>query len=611
MNDAIDNSKMNNNYRDRIIDIAKYRISTFDYLKKIDSISELYLKGIKLESNQGILLPLTDLHLEDNELIQTLTDWRNKFVSAYPTRFKASFESTKNWISNNLLNAADRILFLIVNKTGKVVGHIGLSNGLGLEGGIEIDNVVRGLENNHKGIMSEALLTLIKWIDATLKPNEIYLRVLSDNTHAIDFYKKNDFVIEYSIPLKKVHDNHIEKFIECDFDSPDKSNLSFLKMIYNNTNTYTPESVILTAGPLISAQERVFVADAVSNGWNKQWSSYLNSFESEFAKYISTRFAISTSSGTGALHIALLALGIGPGDEVIVPDLTWVATANAVTYTGAKPIFADIQENTWCLDPDSFKSKITNKTKAVIPVHLYGHPADMIKINEIAQIHNIKVVEDAAPSLGSSIGDRKTGIFGDFSMFSFQGAKLLVTGEGGMLITDSEDLYNRAKQIWDQGRDPNKTFWINSLGWKYKMSNVQAALGLGQLHNIDSLIYSKRVINEIYYQNLKDVEEITVFREAPWAYSNNWMTSIILNRDCNIQREVLRSELRKMNIDTRPVFPAISQYPIWDEVNKPNPVSKYVGDNAINLPSGVCLTQKEILYICDSIKKCLSTSSIR
>jgi perosamine synthetase len=298
-------------------------------------------------------------------------------------------------------------------------------------------------------------------------------------------------------------------------------------------------------------------------------------------------------------------LGIGPGDEVVVPDLTWVATANAVLYTGATPIFADIEQDSWCIDPRSFESLITERTKAVIPVHLYGHPSKMDEIMKIAHKHNLYVIEDAAPAIGAKFQGQKVGTFGDFAAFSFQGAKLLVTGEGGMLVTDNAELYKKAYAIWDQGRTPG-TFWINELGWKYKMSNLQAAMGLGQLERVDELIEKKRQIFSWYADGLKGVPHIKLNYELPWAHSIYWMTSICLGEEAGITRDELRDSLRKRNIDSRPVFPAISQFPFWPKPQLPKPIANFIGKQAINLPSGVCLKREQIDYICRNLREILN-----
>lgn len=368
----------------------------------------------------------------------------------------------------------------------------------------------------------------------------------------------------------------------------------------------SPDKLILTAGPSISCKEIYYAQDAAASGWNSSWSKYLDRFEAEFAEYVGAKYALATSSCTGALHIALMALDIGPGDEVIVPDQTWVATANAVRYAGATPIFADVEFDTWNIDSSKLENLITNKTKAIMPVHMYGHPARMSEVMKIAEKYNLRVVEDAAPAIGAEWEGKRCGSFGDFAGFSFQGAKLLVTGEGGMLVTNDDALYERAKKIWDQGRNPNKTFWIDAEGVKYKMSNIQAAIGLGQLERADELIAMKRRIFDWYEEGLSGVEGVYLNKEVEGAKSIYWMSSIRLDEGLSIGRDELIKKLRERNVDSRPVFPAISQYPIWDRKQAPQPTASLIGRQALNLPSGVCRNRQEIAYVCRQLKELLA-----
>ena len=360
------------------------------------------------------------------------------------------------------------------------------------------------------------------------------------------------------------------------------------------------ESMILTAGPSIGIREMIYSSDATLNGWNNEWNKYLKKFENKFSEYVGVKYSIATSSCTGAMQLALMALDIGKGDEVIVPDVTWVSTANVVHAVGANPIFADVDINTWTLDPKSVKLKITKNTKAIMPVHMYGHPANMDAITELAKKHNLKIIEDAAPSIGAEYKGKKTGTFGDFSAFSFQGAKLMVTGEGGMLCTNNEALYKKVYRLWDQGRIPG-TFWIEEHGPKYKMSNIQAALGLGQLERIDLMIEKKRQINNWYKSRLNEINDIVFWDESKDVKSICWMTSIRLTKKIKLNREQFCLKLKERNIDSRPVFPSISQYPYWRKKQDSQKNSNIIAKTGINLPSGVCLSKAEVDYICDSI----------
>lgn len=360
------------------------------------------------------------------------------------------------------------------------------------------------------------------------------------------------------------------------------------------------KKLIQTAGPSISQKEIDYVMDAAKNGWYENWNQYIVKFEEKFAQYVGTKYAISTSSCTGALHLSLAALGIKEGDEVIVPETTWVATAGVVKYVNAVPIFVDVNKDTWTMSPDSLEKAITTKTKAIIPVHLYGHPADMDPIMEIADEHGLYVLEDAAPSIGAEYKGRKTGSLGDVAAFSFQGAKLMVTGEGGMLVTNNDKIYERASFLANQGRDPVIPFWIKEIGLKYKMSNIQAALGLAQLERVDELIQKKREIYAWYAAYLKDLKGIQMSTEKDWAKSIHWMTSIVLEDTLPVERDLLRARLLDKGIDTRPLFPPMSSFPMFKKAN--NPVADYIGRRGINLPCALRLTKEDVEYVSENIR---------
>ena len=365
------------------------------------------------------------------------------------------------------------------------------------------------------------------------------------------------------------------------------------------------KKLILTAGPSITNLEKKFVYDAVSNGWNENFNSYLVKLEKSFKKFFKIKYAVPTSSCTGALHLILLALGIKKGDEVIVPDMTWVATASVVKYVGAKPIFADIEKDTWTMCPKSLKSKITNKTKAIIPVHLYGHPCNMKEIMKIANRNKIHVVEDAAPAIGAKFNNKLVGTFGIASAFSFQGAKLIVAGEGGIILTSNSNLFKKIKQLAAHGRTFKKnknTFWIEKVGYKYAMSNLQAALCLAQFNRLKDLISKKRKIFSWYNHYLKDLDKIKLNKEIHPAKSVYWMTTLFIKKSKKrLSAKYLAKKLKQKMIDTRPVFPSISTYPMWKSNN--NYFSKEFSNYSLNLPSGHNLNQQKIKYISQCIIK--------
>lgn len=259
---------------------------------------------------------------------------------------------------------------------------------------------------------------------------------------------------------------------------------------------------IPVAEPSITQKEINYVLAAVKSGWVSSLGTYITKFEQRFADYLGVKYVLTTSNGTAALHLALVSLGIKEGDEVIIPDLTFIATANAVAYTGAKLAVVDVEEETWCIDPESIKKTITERTKMIIPVHLYGHPANMDEIKKIVEKHGLYIVEDAAEAHGAEYKDRKVGSMGDVGCFSFYGNKIITTGEGGMITTNNGKVYEKAKLLRNHAMDKNKKYWHIEIGYNYRMTNIQAALGLAQFERIDKLIEKKRQIFNWYKEFL-------------------------------------------------------------------------------------------------------------
>ena len=567
------------------------------HLKDAKSLESLVNASSKFKVNQKeyLLVPFTPLDLTQESHLLSLKQWREANQFAYPTRFPVTLEGTLKWLEEGVIDNESRVLFWITDSNLKRLGHIGLVY-LPESSCFEVDNVLRG-EPGHPGLMTEAMKYLENLVEAELSLETISLRVLESNAHAVEFYEKLNYKVLVKTPLVEVRDGDM---LSLTPGSPAVD--TFLTMSKSLLESRTVPNEILTAGPSISTREISYVTDAVSSGWNSRHSDYITRFENSFAEYVGAKYAMATSSCTGALHLSLMALGIGPGDEVIVPDVTWVATASAVMYTGAKPVFADVNTNDWTINLDSIRSLINNRTKAILPVHLYGYGAAMNQIMQIAHEYNLHVIEDAAPAIGTEINGKRAGTFGDFGCFSFQGAKLLVTGEGGMLVTDNEELFKRAKKDQDHGRKPG-TFWIDELGHKYKMNNITAALGLAQIERAENQIYRKRRINSWYTENLSDIGSIAFQSETLGTSSICWMTSFTLNLDSPISRDELIYSLKQDGIDSRPVFPAISQYPIWQYEPEIKPNAMKIGSTGINLPSGVMLGKSAIERVCVSIRK--------
>jgi perosamine synthetase len=354
--------------------------------------------------------------------------------------------------------------------------------------------------------------------------------------------------------------------------------------------------------PSITSLEIEYVNDAVANGWGSKCYDYIYRFEKEFATYQETKFALATSSCTGAIHIALMALGVQAGDEVIVPEITWIASVEPILYIGAKPVFVDVLPDTWCIDPEKIEAAITDKTKAIIPVHVYGNLCEMDKIMEIARKHKLVVLEDAAEALGSEYKESKAGSIGDAGVFSFHGTKAMTTGEGGMLVTNNENLFTRAKILNDHGRDPKigKTFWMAEYGYKYKMSNIQAALGCAQLQRIGELIDKKREIFGWYRELLADLPCI-INSERPGTKNTYWMPTAIIDDTINFDREALFAYMKENNIDSRPFFYPLSSLPMFEK-KATNTVSYDIYKRGINLPSYHDLDIENVKYVVNCLK---------
>lgn len=366
---------------------------------------------------------------------------------------------------------------------------------------------------------------------------------------------------------------------------------------------YQPDQLILTAGPSIADREIQYVTDAIRTGWNFHYRDYLEKFEAAFAKHVGVRYAVSTCSGTAALHLAALALGLGPGDEVIVPDQTFVACANAIRYTGATPVMADVQPDTWCLDPQSVRRCLTPRTRAIMPVYHYGTPPPMDELIAIAREQHLFVIEDACPAAGVLVNGRHAGSLGHVGCFSFQGAKIMVTGEGGMLVTDDAGLASRARFFGSHAKDPNRSFWHPEVGYMYRMSNPQAALGLAQLERLEEFVAAKRRIFGWYHDRLGGIDGLRMNAEPAGTHSNYWMSSIILDRAFNVTRDELMAKLHERKVDTRPFFYPITAMPMYRRAQ--NPVSYHLGANGMNLPSGVRLTEEQVDYVARQVREVL------
>jgi len=359
---------------------------------------------------------------------------------------------------------------------------------------------------------------------------------------------------------------------------------------------------ILYSKPSIGELEKQYVCDAIENGWGDSCYDYIYKFQDRYKEYLGVKHAIATSSCTGAIHIALKTIGIEPEDEVIVPDATWIASVAPITYLCAKPVFVDVLESTWCIDPIEIEKAITPKTKAIIAVHLYGNMCEMNEIMTIAKKHNLYVIEDSAEAIGSEYKGKRAGSIGDFGVFSFHGTKTITTGEGGMLVTNNDYLFEKASILHDHGRDPKikKTFWAEKIGFKYKMSNLQAALGYAQMQRINDLVKKKIEIFNMYKSELSKIDGIVMNYEQEYVKNSYWMPTIILDEKLTINRDEFIDYLNSFGIGARPFFYPISNFPELNK-NKENKMSNKLGKNGINLPSNFEMIIDDIVFISKKI----------
>ncbi len=369
------------------------------------------------------------------------------------------------------------------------------------------------------------------------------------------------------------------------------------------------DSFIPISQPSIGARERELVLDAVDSGWVSSIGKYIDEFETVFARYCGTEFALTVSNGTTGLHLALVTLGLGPGDEVIIPDLTFVATANAVAYTGATPVLADVDPDTLCIDPASVEALITERTKVIMPVHLYGHPADMDALTAIAKAHNVTVIEDAAEAHGAEYKGRRVGGLSQCGVFSFYGNKVVTTGEGGMLTTNDPAFYQRAKRLRDHAMSKERRYFHDERGFNYRMTNLQAALGVAQMERIDDFLKRRAEIMAWYNSAIPFCKGVRLNRVQNWANSAFWMVCLEVDEFDEARRNAFMGGLKQRGIDSRPYFCTMSSMPMYKQ--RPLPVAARKAQTGLNLPSFFDLTQKDVERIGGVVNELLVDARLR
>lgn len=361
------------------------------------------------------------------------------------------------------------------------------------------------------------------------------------------------------------------------------------------------DDFIPVAGPWITQREVDYAADAAATAWNAGHYEYNRRFEEAFASYVGVRHAVTVPHCTAAIHLSLAAMGIGPGDEVIVPDVTWIASVAPVIYVGADPVFADIDPVTWCLDPNSVTRCITSRTRAILAVDLYGSMADWTALRAIAERHGLRLIEDAAEAVGSRLDGKPAGSLGETGAFSFHGSKTMVTGEGGMFVTNDDALHDRVMRLRDHGRPPGDRFFLNDeIGFKYRMSALQAAVGLAQIERIDELLEKKRSIFNWYSSRLEGREGIRLNAEPAGVFNSYWMVTVVLDPKFGIEKFALMEGLKQRGVDSRPFFSRLSTIPAFRDRPEaarflpPSPNGELMATYGVNLPSGYQLDEAAV-----------------
>lgn len=368
---------------------------------------------------------------------------------------------------------------------------------------------------------------------------------------------------------------------------------------------------IPVAAPMLVGNEKTYVMDCLDSSWISSTGKYVERFEAGFADFCEARHAISCCNGTVALHLALAALGIGPGDEVIVPTLTFVATANAVRYCGAKPVFVDVEAETWTIDPASIQEKITSSTRGIIVVHLYGQPANLEPIVDLARKHSLFVIEDAAEAHGAKYQGKRVGALTAAGIFSFYGNKALTTGEGGMLTTNDDALAAKLRLLRGQGVDPKRRYWHSVIGYNYRMTNVAAALGLAQLEKADWHLERRATVAHWYQERLAGIEGVHWQTEQEWAQRIYWMFSIVVDERRG-DRDQIMSRLAETGIEVRPLFYPMHILPPYQDEEKGDayPVAERISRQGFSLPTWAGLTLDDVQYVTDSLIKCLKNQPV-
>ncbi len=382
--------------------------------------------------------------------------------------------------------------------------------------------------------------------------------------------------------------------------------------------TSSPRIMIPVNEPLVGQQEWEYVSECLRTGWISSAGRFIEAFEQQWAAYCGRKYGIAVSNGTVALQVAIACTGLEPGDEVIMPTFTIISCALAVVYNGGVPVLVDSDPRTWCLDVTQVEAKITPRTRALMPVHIYGHPVDMDPINALAEKHGLAIIEDAAEAHGAQYLSgrdgpqptwRRCGGLGDLSVFSFYANKLITTGEGGMVLTNNPEYAEKARSFRNLCFRPERRFWHTELGHNFRLTNLQAALGLAQLERLDEIIAKKRWMGQAYTENLKNVPGLQLPVEEPWARQVYWMYGVVLDEATGLDAAEFARRLKVLGVETRPFFLGMHEQPVFLERGwfrgERYPVADRLARQGLYLPSGLTLTEEQLSQVCQAVRKAL------
>jgi len=364
--------------------------------------------------------------------------------------------------------------------------------------------------------------------------------------------------------------------------------------------------------PFIGDQEKEFVMNCLETGWISSEGIYIREFEQKWAAYCGKKFGVAVSNGTVAIEIAISCLRLNPGDEVIMPSFTIISCAQAVTRANAVPVLVDCDPETWCMDVNQVEAKITHKTRAIMPVHIYGHPVDMAPVQDLAAKYHLVIIEDAAEAHGGEYRGQKCGSFGDLSCFSFYANKIITTGEGGMVLTDDEDQAEYLRSLRNLCFKKERRFYHTEIGNNYRLTNIQAAIGLAQIERIEQSISHKRWMASKYFEQLHTLDMLTLPVERPWAKNVYWMYGLVLDPKAGLNADLFARRLEEEGVMTRPFFLGMHEQPVFQKmglfINEHYPVTENISRFGLYLPSGLTITEDQIDRVCQAIRRIMTNN---